>query len=60
MVSETTLEKLRAAIIDASPEHASSDFALLTMGWHCIAVDVDDRLIFKFPRHEAAEKALVT
>src|SRR5690606_3375785 len=28
--------------------------------WDCVAVDVDDRLIFKFPRHEAAERALVT
>src|SRR3546814_9118779 len=40
-------------------EHASSTFTLLTMGWHCLAADVDDRLIFKFPRHETAEKALV-
>ena len=33
---------------------------LLTVGWDCVAVDVDDRLIFKFPRHAAAAKALVS
>jgi hypothetical protein len=59
MTSETILEKLRAAIIATFPEHASSHFTLLTFGWDCIAVDVDDRLIFKFPRHEEARKALI-
>ncbi|WP_221931020.1 aminoglycoside phosphotransferase family protein [Telmatospirillum sp. J64-1] len=33
---------------------------MLTAGWDSIAVDVDDRLIFKFPRHDAAEQALRT
>jgi Phosphotransferase enzyme family len=59
MTTEATLERLRGAIIEAFPEHEFSGFRLLTMGWHCIAVDVDDRVIFKFPRHEVAEKALL-
>jgi hypothetical protein len=49
---------LRAAITGSFPELSDSEFAFLTAGWDCVAVDVDDRLIFKFPRHDAAEKAL--
>ncbi len=41
------------------PELASSRFELATAGWDSVAVDVDDRLIFKFPRHAVAEKALL-
>lgn len=58
MPPEKSLESYRSAIVDAFPEHASSRFALLTAGWDCVAVDVDDRLIFKFPRDAEAEKAL--
>jgi Ser/Thr protein kinase RdoA (MazF antagonist) len=54
------LETLRAAIIGSFPELSESRFTLLTVGWDCVAVDVDDRLIFKFPRHEAARKRLVS
>lgn len=53
-------EKLRAAITGSFPELSDSEFTLLTAGWDCVAVDVDDRLIFKFPRHDAAEKAVVS
>ncbi|RUT35008.1 aminoglycoside phosphotransferase family protein [Arsenicitalea aurantiaca] len=28
------------------------------MGWDSLAIDVDDRFIFKFPRHEQAKRAL--
>lgn len=28
-------------------------------GWHSIAIEVDDRLIFKFPKNEAAKQALM-
>lgn len=52
-------DALRAAIIDAFPELAEARFVFLTVGWDSVAVDVDDRLIFKFPRHEAARKALL-
>jgi hypothetical protein len=55
-----SLATLRVAIIRSFAELSGSKFALLTAGWDCVAVDVDDRLIFKFPRHEAAEKALVS
>jgi aminoglycoside phosphotransferase (APT) family kinase protein len=54
------LETLRAAITGLFPELSDSHFKLLTVGWDCVAVDVDDRLVFKFPRHEAAQKRLVT
>lgn len=59
MTSETGLPELRATIIDAFPELSDAEFKLQTAGWHSTAVDVDDRLIFKFPRHAAARQALV-
>lgn len=49
----------RAAIIRTFPELAGSTFRLITTGWDSDAVDVDDALIFKFPRHVSAERALV-
>ena len=52
------LAHCRAAIEAAFPELATSRFELATEGWDSVAVDVDDRLIFKFPRHAVAEKAL--
>lgn len=54
-----TLDSLRKTILTAFPDLAGSTFTLATAGWHSTAVDVDDRLIFKFPRHEIAEKALI-
>lgn len=59
MKSETSSETFRAAITSTFPELSNATFRFLTTGWHSTAVDVDDRLIFKFPRHEVAEKALV-
>lgn len=58
MTPEMSLDALRATIIRFCPELSGSTFALLTAGWDCVAVDVDDRLIFKFPRHRAGEEAL--
>ena len=58
MAIEERTGTFRAAITAAFPELSSSTFKLLTTGWDSTAVDVDDRLIFKFPRHEVAEKAL--
>lgn len=58
MTEATKLEELRAAICTAFPELATSRFSLLTAGWDSLAVDVDDRLIFRFPRHETAATSL--
>ncbi len=60
MMPTTVPETMRVAITAAFPDLSDSEFTLLTTGWDCVAVDVDDRLIFKFPRHEAAERALKT
>ena len=49
------LDALRSILTDAFPELSGSEFIIHTAGWDCVAVDVDDRLIFKFPRHELAE-----
>ena len=59
MTPNMPLETLRAAIVGTFPELCAARFTLLTAGWDCVAVDVDDRLIFKFPRHEMAERALL-
>jgi hypothetical protein len=52
-------ETMQAAIAGSFPELAGSRITLLEGGWDCVAVDVDDRLIFKFPRHEQAKNALI-
>jgi Ser/Thr protein kinase RdoA (MazF antagonist) len=54
-----TEPQLREAIVSAFPELAASRFTLRTAGWDSVAVDVDDRLIFKFPRNEVARRRLV-
>lgn len=54
MKAPHSLAQMRAAIIAAFPELEGSRFERLQRGWDSQAVDVDDRLIFKFPRHEAA------
>lgn len=51
-------ETLKATIRHIFPELADASFTVLTAGWDCIALDADDRLIFKFPRHAEAEQAL--
>jgi len=55
---ESNLVELREAIIASFPELRSCRFSLHTIGWDSFAVDVDDRLIFKFPRHAEAERRL--
>jgi hypothetical protein len=52
------LKKYRAAILGEFPELAAATFRRLNDGWDSVAVDVDDRLIFKFPRTKAARMAL--
>jgi hypothetical protein len=50
---------LRPVIVRAFPDLASSVFTPQPRGWDSFAIDVDDRLIFKFPRHDAARTRLV-
>jgi aminoglycoside phosphotransferase (APT) family kinase protein len=57
-ISPFSLDALRAVIIERFPEHAGGQFSLLAEGWDSVAVDVDDQLIFKFPRHPRGEAAL--
>jgi aminoglycoside phosphotransferase (APT) family kinase protein len=52
-------EILRAVIVQVFPELAAGAFTPQTRGWDSVAIDVDDRLIFKFPRHEAGRAGLV-
>jgi len=50
---------LRAVIVKVFPDLAAGAFTPQTRGWDSIAIDVDDRLIFKFPRHEPGRAGLV-
>jgi aminoglycoside phosphotransferase (APT) family kinase protein len=50
---------LRAAIVRVFPDLAASTFTPQDRGWDSVAIDVDDALIFKFPRHEAGRAGLV-
>ncbi len=52
------MEALRATILATFPDLADARFTLLTDGWESQAVDVDDRLIFRFPRFERGVAAL--
>jgi hypothetical protein len=55
---DSNLAALRGVIVAAFPELELARFTLHAAGWDSFAVDVDDRLIFKFPRHAAAETRL--
>lgn len=59
-MSEATVEKLREIVAKALPEFAGARYTVLTAGWDCVAMDVDDHWIFKFPRHAFAEERLRT
>ena len=50
--------ELEAIITGRFPELSEGPFRILAEGWDSVAVDVDDRLIFKFPRHPNGEAAL--
>ncbi|HVM99680.1 MAG TPA: aminoglycoside phosphotransferase family protein [Caulobacteraceae bacterium] len=54
------LERLSAMIVARFPELAGASFTLAPRGWDSIAVEVDGRLVFKFPRHAAAQGRLET
>jgi hypothetical protein len=54
----SNLTELRGIIVAAFPKLELARFKLHAAGWDSFAIDVDDRLIFKFPRHAAAEARL--
>jgi aminoglycoside phosphotransferase (APT) family kinase protein len=58
-MSESDLDKYRTVIVSRFPELAHARFSLLGKGWHSAAVDVDGRLVFKFPQGAEAEAALL-
>jgi aminoglycoside phosphotransferase (APT) family kinase protein len=58
MKQEANLAQLRNTIVAAFPELRPARFTLHGAGWDSFAVDADDRLIFKFPRHAEAEARL--
>jgi hypothetical protein len=49
----------RRVILQVFPDLDGATFTPQTRGWDSLAIDVDDRLIFKFPRREAVEVRLV-
>jgi Phosphotransferase enzyme family len=51
-------DEYRNAIIKVFPELAGAAFSVMAAGWDCTAVDVDDALVFKFPRSTEAEMRL--
>jgi aminoglycoside phosphotransferase (APT) family kinase protein len=53
------VEDYRAAIVRAFPDLGNARLKLLTAGWDSVAVDVEGRLICKFPRHAQAEERLI-
>lgn len=58
-MAELHISEFRSLITTMFPELTASAFRLARRGWDSIAVDVDDALIFKFPRHPGAERALL-
>jgi hypothetical protein len=59
MPAGMSLQSVQACITAAHPELKDAAFTLLTQGWDSVAVEVDGRWIFRFPRHANAERALV-
>jgi hypothetical protein len=55
---KTKLKKFRLAILRDFPSLIAAKFKLIGAGWDSAAVDVDKKLIFKFPRKKAARKSL--
>lgn len=59
-IPEDPLAPLWAVVTAHFPELSGSPVTLLSAGWDSLAIDVDDRLIFKFPRDQEDAHALVT
>ncbi len=55
---DPVVDELRPVVVQVYPELAGSRFTVFTGGWSSIAIDVDDRLVFKFPKDDKAAKAL--
>jgi Phosphotransferase enzyme family len=55
---KTKLKKFRLAILRDFPSLITAKFKLIGAGWDSAAVDVDRKLIFKFPRKKAARESL--
>lgn len=53
-----SLERLRELTVAGHPQFAGARFTILADGWDSVALDIDDRYIIKFPRHEVAEQSL--
>lgn len=49
---------LKARIVRAHPELEAADFRLINAGWDSVAIIVDSRLIFRFPRDAQAQANL--
>lgn len=58
-MSDDRLDDFRAIIVALQPGLAAAPCRLIDSGWDSVAVDVDDRFIFKFPRDEESEEQLV-
>lgn len=52
------LTAARAAVSAQWPEVKADQIVVLTAGWECVAFDIQDRTIAKFPRHASALAAL--
>ena len=57
-MTELDASEFRSLIISVFPHLTGAVFRLAAKGWDSIAIDVDDTLIFKFPRNLTAERAL--
>ena len=57
-MTELDASEFRSLIISVFPHLTGAVFRLAAKGWASIAIDVDDTLIFKFPRNLTAERAL--
>lgn len=53
-----SLERLRELTVAGHSQFAGARFTILADGWDSVALDVDNRYIIKFPRHEVAEQSL--
>jgi hypothetical protein len=52
------ISKQRQAVLAKFPGLAGAVFTAMDAGWDSLALDADDALVFKFPKHEEAEARL--
>ncbi|RUM26386.1 aminoglycoside phosphotransferase family protein [Rhizobium vallis] len=57
-MTELDASEFRSLITSVFPHLTGAVFRLAAKGWDSMAIDVDDTLIFKFPRTLSAERAL--